>query len=236
MNPEPHDLRPAAGGEPGDHPHQWLSSLADGEEQALGRGCALWRDDPQARARWHAYHLIGDVLRSEELASDPGRDAAFLAGLRVRLAREPVPLAPPPSTSPARRLGWRAPTAVAAGFVVVAGVLALTWSTPGPGPAGSPSTLAVEPSTRVPVATAPAPGVPVAATPRGSVTTAPVPRLVLSGGQLRDPELDAYLRAHQAARGGLPTALPGGGLRSVEVILTPTPDASSSPPARGARQ
>jgi hypothetical protein len=31
------------------------------------------------------------VLRSEELARAPGRDAAFLAGLRQKLAAEPVP-------------------------------------------------------------------------------------------------------------------------------------------------
>ena len=33
--------------------------------------------DAAARRTWHAYHLIGDVLRSEDLASTPARDAAL---------------------------------------------------------------------------------------------------------------------------------------------------------------
>ena len=51
----------------------------------------------RARARrWHAYHLIGDVLRSDDLASAPGRDAAFLQRLSARLDDEPAVLAPEP--------------------------------------------------------------------------------------------------------------------------------------------
>ena len=63
-----------------------LSSLMDGELEAsaVGRACAQWRDDDEARANWHAYHLIGDVLRSEDLASDGEHDAAFLAAFRSR--------------------------------------------------------------------------------------------------------------------------------------------------------
>ncbi len=44
--------------------------------------------DPQSLQTWHAYHVIGDVLRSPELA--PRRDdLAFLARLEQRLAQEP---------------------------------------------------------------------------------------------------------------------------------------------------
>jgi hypothetical protein len=73
-----------------------LSSLMDGEldASAVSRACGQWRDDPEVRARWHTYHVIGDVLRSYELASDGGHDAAFLAAFRQRLAQEPVVLAP----------------------------------------------------------------------------------------------------------------------------------------------
>ena len=67
-----------------------LSALADGEADAAQAGCALWRDDAEARATWHTYHLIGDVLRSDDLAAQPARDAAFLAALRERLAAEPT--------------------------------------------------------------------------------------------------------------------------------------------------
>ncbi|MBC7941537.1 MAG: sigma-E factor negative regulatory protein, partial [Chitinophagaceae bacterium] len=74
----------------------WLSALADGEGDPLAaeRGCAAWREDAGARQAWHTYHLIGDVLRSDELATRPAHDRDFLAALRVKLAAEPVVLAP----------------------------------------------------------------------------------------------------------------------------------------------
>ena len=83
-----------------------------------------------ARAAWHAYHLIGDVMRSERPGQRAARDEAFLAALRERLAAEPVVLAPrrplrgAGRPGPAAAMGWLARAAVAAGFVVVAGVLA----------------------------------------------------------------------------------------------------------------
>ena len=44
-----------------------LSALMDGEADAaaLDHACAGWPDVAVARD-WHAWHLIGDVLRSEE--------------------------------------------------------------------------------------------------------------------------------------------------------------------------
>jgi sigma-E factor negative regulatory protein RseA len=69
-----------------------LSALMDGEldASAVAGACRAWRDDAQMRSQWHAYHLIGDVMRSEDLASDAKHDARFLAALRERLADEPV--------------------------------------------------------------------------------------------------------------------------------------------------
>src|SRR5574341_547341 len=72
-----------------------LSALADGQLDA-GAAAAItsrWRDDQGARSAWHAYHLIGDVLRSDDLAN-ARRDEAFLRRLRTRLIDEPVVLAP----------------------------------------------------------------------------------------------------------------------------------------------
>jgi sigma-E factor negative regulatory protein RseA len=73
-----------------------FSALIDGELGADGvvRACASWRSDARSRQTWHAYHLIGDVLRSDDLASRPARDVDFLNRLRERLANEPVVLAP----------------------------------------------------------------------------------------------------------------------------------------------
>jgi sigma-E factor negative regulatory protein RseA len=103
---------------------QSLSALMDGRPDGSGLdgACSAWPSQSHARECWHTYHLIGDVLRSDELATPPARDEAFLARLRGRLAQEPVPLAPSHE-----RGRWRqrlvAPVAVAAGFVAVAGVL-----------------------------------------------------------------------------------------------------------------
>lgn len=99
-----------------------LSALLDGHAAPaeLARACAAWRDDPQARAGWHAYALIGDVMRSDELAAAGRRDAALIKALREQWAVEPVPL--PVRTAAAvlpRRMAALA--AVIAGFVLVAG-------------------------------------------------------------------------------------------------------------------
>ncbi len=168
----------------------WLSALVDGEVSAVQPGCTSWRDDPQARQTWHAYHLIGDVMRSEELASLPTADRAFLQRLRARLADEPVVLAP--TATPVRgRLPWLLPAAaVVAGFVAVGSALIVLRPQPDPGAV---------------LAQAQAPA------PRGAaVASAP-------SALIRDSRLDDYLRAHQAARGA--AALPGGGLRSAELVM-----------------
>ena len=124
---------------------QRLSSLMDSDlaPEQWPQVMASWQQDTDQRVTWHCYHLIGDVLRSEELARPAARDAAMLVALRARLADEPVPLAPralapalPDAVAPMLgaehqvvRRGWArrltAPVALAAGFVVVAGFLAV---------------------------------------------------------------------------------------------------------------
>lgn len=170
------------------------------------QACLAWREDATARQTWHAYHLIGDVLRSGELAHAPARDEAFLASLRQRMVAEPTVLAPapmPPAAKSRTRQPWLMPAAVAAGFVVVAGVLVVT-RTGQPDAAVAAPTLAAASSAgvlRVGVATR---------------VAAPTP---VAGKLIRDERLDEYLRAHQAARGGVVVAAPGGGLRQVEVLV-----------------
>jgi sigma-E factor negative regulatory protein RseA len=211
MNPEP---RSEATNAHPDEPRSSISALVDGEADALFRACSHWREDAHSRQAWHTYHLIGDVLRSEELASSPARDAAFLAGVRARLAVEPVVLAPQP-LPPARRRSqvWRVPAAMAAGFVAVAGVLVVArMSASGPessGPvvAGSPGVVG--------------PGVRLVNTPVLSAQS-----ITSNATFIRDPRLDQYLRAHQAARGGSVISAPEGLMRRVEVV------APASSPAR----
>jgi len=187
---------------PADDPRRCLSALADGDADAAAQACQLWRDDEAARRTWHAYHLIGDVLRSNELAGTPARDAAFLAGLRDRLAAEPVVLAPAAAPAPRRHQAWLMPAAAAAGFVIVAGALVVTrMVTP-----GAPAPAAV-------MAGASGAGFAVVSS-AGPAATARQPATVF----IRDPRLDEYLRAHQSARGGVAAASPGGTLRHVDAV------------------
>jgi sigma-E factor negative regulatory protein RseA len=191
---------------------QCLSALRDGETtadltQAL---CATWASEQSLADDWHAWSLIGDVLRSDDLAVAPQADEEFLLALRQRLAREPVILAParqldrtevpPPSlpdglavlTQPrafrARRL---ANAALAVGTLAVAGVLVLGRLEPAV-QAGSPQ-LAL-------------------AAPAGEAEQAS-PAVVL-----RNPDLDRYLNAHRQFVQGPALAAPGG-VR--QVALTP---------------
>ncbi len=184
-----------------------LSSIVDGEADAAGvrRVAEAWRDDAEVRASWHTYQLIGDVLRSDELAGSATRDAALLAAVRARLAAEPVVLAPAPAPRAAhpRTPRWLVPGAVAAGFVVVAGVVLVLEQQVAP---TSSPTLAAREATTVAVKASAGPA-------------ASVPSLVTDGRVLRDARLDAYLDAHRGAVGGLPSALPGGGLRNVELLV-----------------
>lgn len=191
-----------------------LSALVDGEAapEGVARACAAWRGDASARQTWHAYQLIGDVLRSDDLASAPARDEEFLKRLRARLADEPVVLAPQPvqAAQPvpmaAGRLArrWRAGAAVAAGFVAVAGVLVALQA---PSPESAPA-----------VARAPSPVVPVAATTVASPAVADAngehAALVTDGNVIRDARLDRYLAAHQRFAGASALGVPSSFLRS----------------------
>ena len=188
-----------------------LSALTDGELEPaqVAEACARWRDDSELRGRWHAYQLIGDVLRSEDLAASGTRDAAFLAALRERLANDPVVLAPEPAAAAApatrtaaRRGGWawKAPAAVAAGFVAVAGVLTVV-GLPGTAPSGGA------------VIARSAPG----ASPVAALNAASPEVFVANGRVVRDARLDRYLNAHKQFAGTSALGMPSGFLRNAAV-------------------
>lgn len=192
---------------PSEADSSWLSAAADGEASALDRLATCWRDDADARATWHRHHLIGDVLRSAELAHPPAHDAAFLQGLRTRLAAEPALLAPAPLARPVPQRAasrWAVPAAVAAGFVVVAGVLVVTRSA-GPMAPGAADQMAA--------ASGPSAFQGVSATGR-----APAVAMQDNAAVLRDARVDELLRMHQATRGGM--AVPGSALRRVDNVVT----------------
>jgi sigma-E factor negative regulatory protein RseA len=179
---------------------QALSALLDGDASSADRACRAWRDDAGARADWHTYHLIGELIRSDDTPCMPQRDAQFLDRLRQRLAGEAVVLAPgvAPPRAPWRR-AWVAPVAVAAGFVAVAGVMLVTRVA---GPVGAPpdSSTLMAGSVAAP-----------------SASSAPA-ALVADGTLIRDAELDRYLAAHKRYSNTSALAMPGGMVRNAAAV------------------
>jgi sigma-E factor negative regulatory protein RseA len=208
-----------------------LSALADGDatDGEADRAFQAWRDDPQARASWHAWQLIGDVLRSDDLATEPAADAAFLVALRARLATEPVVLAPQPradavpeaapiavavaATAAAHRprSRWQGPVAMAAGFLVVIGGLNVVR----PFTHGGASPLASN--------AAPASGPMLASAT--SVNNSGVVATSLQTAaqtpaqtQAAADQLAPYLAAHRQSAMSGPFQMPGADLRNVSLV------------------
>ena len=181
----------------------WISDLADGriDPTELKARCAQWAGDAHCRRTWHAYHLIGDVLRSDDLACSASHDEAFVDRLRERLAHEPRLLAPrslPHKRS--RRRVWALPVTVAAGFVAVAGVLAMLQQAGAGLEAATPQLAVMAPAD----------------------TSARAGAALAAAGQaemLRDARVDEYLQMHRQTIAGSPVALPGGAMRSVDLTV-----------------
>ncbi|MFO1337547.1 MAG: sigma-E factor negative regulatory protein [Burkholderiaceae bacterium] len=194
--------------DPNERRWQRLSALCDGEADPAEAQGAFdgWRDDPALRARWHSYQWIGDVMRSDDLASSVEHDQGFLLALRARLADEPVVFAPsrtaPPEpgalplaaaggavASAARRVRWGAPAAMAAGVMVVAGAL-VVMRTP-TAPAGAAPDIAAA----------------TAADKMADAGSAPADATV--GPMLRNADLERYFEAHRQFARGPALAAPG---------------------------
>ncbi len=164
-----------------------LSAFVDGElfgEVHLNEFVAgLDQDD---RATWSHYHLIGDALRSDDLAIKPAASSAFLAGFAARLEQEPHVLAP----AAAQRRPGTLRRRVMPAFAVAAAAAMLTWIvvpqlqgvTGGTGAnqlaSGQPQGDALRR---------------VAMSPVQAVAAQPVAAVNI----IRDASLDQYLEAHQ---------------------------------------
>ena len=200
-----------------------LSALADGDatDSEAARAFQAWRDEPDARASWHAYQLIGDVLRSDDLAAEPAADAAFLVALRARLADEPVVLAPQPrvedvpialpatvnasGTAIRSRGRWQGPMAMAAGFLAVVGVLNVA----GPFKHGASTNLA----------SAAASG-PLMASTTAINNGGAVPTSLQTPAQTQAAadQLAPYLAAHRQSGMSGPFQMPGSDIRNVSLV------------------
>jgi sigma-E factor negative regulatory protein RseA len=198
-----------------------LSALVDGELDAAAAeaACARWKSDAQARCDWHAYQLIGDVLRSDGLAKGATRNEQFLLSLRVRLQGEPIVFAPAPLLSPQRpgsastptaalRMNrWVLPSAMAAGLLLVVGTF--TVLRPGGLPMTGPSPVTLADAT--PRIAAPLGSASISESVGGPMT------VVMSGKVIRDARLDRYLAAHKQFSGSSALGLPSAFLRSATV-------------------
>lgn len=192
-----------------------ISALADGrlEGDAFARAMALVQSQRGALEDWHTYHLIGDVLRSRELAGGipPAR---FLERLSARLAQEgtrpQVDTLPPiavRSAQPAANDGtfrWK----MVAGVASVGAFAAIGWSVLSGAPAGAPA----QPQ----LAAAPAAESPLASAIQQPPASAGGPVLARNepGVMIRDPKLDELLAAHRQFGGASALQMPAGFLRN----------------------
>ena len=178
-----------------------ISALADGElrgEEFLQTLAACDRD-PTLLARWHDYHLIGDVLRSPDLLAT--RNASpFLTRLQGRLAQEAIePVAPTasallePVAANDAIFRWQMLAGVAC--MAVVGVMVWTLVVP---TSSTCSQLAQTPASADAV---------LVASPQGVI--------------LRDARLDDYLAAHKQVGGNSALQMPSGFLRNATFENSP---------------
>lgn len=206
-----------------------LSALADGEISASELGTLLSSLDvsTETLTDWHAYQVIGDVLRGHEdpTSSKPSND--FLAAVRLGLRAQAIepdvtPLKPVQATAvgAAMRHSDAANDAVfrwklVAGFASVAAVMAVSWSvlvgSGGvlDGAAGaqlaltSPGTVSMPTQQLTTVATTAAPSV-----------ASPVVVNTGQGVLIRDAQLEALLAEHRQHGGMSALQMPSGFIRN----------------------
>ena len=220
-----------------------LSLLADGRANPeQGRQAVdLWAGDAAAQERWQTWHLIGDVMRSADLAPAHAPGDVFLPQLRAALqgqaqgqshgpyqdqlrggALTPVPAVP--VEPPNGRWSWAPGTGKV--LLAVRSLLARWWSPRGPLIAGggvAALALALVLGLTHPWdngASTSISSLEVANDGQSPVAAAALavaePVWRAADGQLiRDARLDEYLRAHRA--GG--PAVPGGATGRFETVV-----------------
>jgi sigma-E factor negative regulatory protein RseA len=203
-----------------------ISDLADGQLHGDAFADAMVLLDThsqasQARAAWHSLHLVGDVLRTEELVNS-AKDTVFLDKFRANLALEPkfsrefskavassstlpepvVQVAKPsPANEPFFSWKWAAGLSAFAAAVMLGLNLAGTTAT---SPLNSGAQLAQTTVQIVPEGS------------NGTSTTTAV--------MLRNPQLDALIAAHNQVSGSSAFQMPSGFLRSATYNATTLSD------------
>jgi sigma-E factor negative regulatory protein RseA len=181
-------------------PRERMSAFVDGEslDEIGDLGSFIAGMSNPDRAAWSDYHLIGDALRSDDLAESPARSSAFMASFSARFEAEAHVLAPAAVQKPRSGLLRRR---VVPAFAVAAAAATLTWivvpQLQGVDSRSGAQVASVSGDNVQRVAMAP---VPVANT-RSPVTEANI---------IRDADLDQYLEAHQqfSQQPAMPAAMP----------------------------
>ena len=205
-----------------------ISALADGQlhGDAFADAIACTGDD-EGLATWQIYHLVGDVLRSNELArADSGN--VLLSRLREQMAQE-APVRSPAALAPEPALGVvaqaRLPAAHAsvfrwkmvAGVASLAAVAAIGWSSVGMLQGGRGVSGAQMASVGAPVIQA-------APAPQGVMQPGSMIAVAENEGQqvmIRDPRLDELLAAHKQFGSTSALQMPAGFLRNA-TFATPS--------------
>lgn len=204
--------------------HEHLSALADGELRGDDFARVMdFAGTPQGQAAWHAYHLVGDVLRGVHQPQTHVAHDVLLQRLRSQLAQEQRPMAVAAaaqtrvqihrSAANAAEFRWK----LVAGVASLAAVVAVGWNTLATQEAVAPqgAQLALVQPVALPQAGA-QPGLAlVSSIGLGSSVAPGADALALSQPvMIRDPRLDELLAAHR--RFGHTAALqaPAGFLRN----------------------
>lgn len=169
-----------------------LSAFVDGElfgEEHLNVDKFVSGLDGEDRAAWSSYHLIGDALRSDDLAVGSAASNAFLSGFAARFESEPHLLAPSAQPVTRRLLALR--RRVVPAFAVAAAAATLTWIVVPQlqGVPGSPGATQV--------ASVSSHGDALQKVAMASVPSANVMPVAQDANIIRDASLDQYLEAHQ---------------------------------------
>lgn len=184
-------------------PADSISALADGRLSAVDAKQVVDHllADEEALATWHAYHVVGDVLRSQELAPSGADGLAFLARFEQRMAQEtPTVVVQATPMQKSDRMMESANAAVfrwkvLAGVACMALVGVVGWNQGWAPTRGDAGQVAVTPAA---VSSAP-----VVAAAEGDV-----------GNMVRDPQLDALMAAHRQMGGHSALQMPAGYLRN----------------------
>lgn len=204
------------------NPQEALSALADGEigTAALSGLFADINAHPEDLGTWHAYQVIGDVLRGSGTIVSAQAPGDFLAGVRERLQAEGVArpaqavvtrIEPVPAVAANDAVfRWK----MVAGVASVAAVMAVTWNLIGGTP---PDAGGVSGPQLAVVTSAPSPAVPPAVVPVASVAPSqPSTEVVVNTGQgavIRDARLEELLAEHRQHGGMSALQMPTGFIR-----------------------